>query len=127
EGMDCPSCVKSIQARLERVPGIQQPEVLFTRGRVRFQYDAAVSSPELVVAALAEVGHRAHAPVEAASAAETAKAVAVGRPVWREPQALRTVNAGALLVLAFLLERAGLLLPSRTAYLASMALAGWDV
>ena len=37
EGMDCPSCVQSIQARLERVPGVRQPEVLFTRGRVRFE------------------------------------------------------------------------------------------
>jgi Cd2+/Zn2+-exporting ATPase len=127
EGMDCPSCVKSIQARLERVPGIEQPEVLFARGRVRFQYDATVASPQQVVAALAEVGHQAHAPAEAANVAETARAAAVGRPVWREPQALRTVGAGALLLLAFLLGRFGLLPPSHAAYAASMALAGWDV
>jgi Zn2+/Cd2+-exporting ATPase len=124
EGMDCPSCVQSIQARLERVPGVSQPEVLFTRGRVRFEYDATQSGPEQVVAALAEVGHRAHALNEPAAAAE---AVVAGRPVWREPQALRTAGAGALIVIAFTLERLGILLPSRLVYSVSMLLAGWDV
>jgi Zn2+/Cd2+-exporting ATPase len=124
EGMDCPSCVQSIQARLERVPGVRQPEVLFTRGRVRFEYDAERSGPEQVVAALAEVGHRAH-PIDSPEAA--AEAAVAGRPVWREPQALRTAGAGALLVAAFVLERLGLLLPARLVYTSSMLLAGWDV
>ena len=90
EGMDCPSCVQGIQARLERVPGISRPEVLFTRGRVRFQYDAALVSPEQVAAALAERGHRAHPATEATSARDAKAATGSRRWATATPTARRT-------------------------------------
>jgi Cd2+/Zn2+-exporting ATPase len=122
EGMDCPSCVQSIQARLERVPGVTQPEVLFARGRVRFHYDATLTDPSRVAASLAEVGHLARPPADTAG-----EPVAVPRAVWREPGALRTAGAGALAALAFLFDHLGVGLPARELYALAMALAGWDV
>ena len=91
--MDCPSCVRGIQARLERMPGVTQPEVLFARGQVRFCYDSEVVRPEQVIAALAEVGHRARLP-EAQARCEAVGAEAASRPSWQEPRALRTAAAG---------------------------------
>jgi Cd2+/Zn2+-exporting ATPase len=126
EGMDCPSCVRGIQARLERMPGVTQPEVLFARGQVRFVYDTERVRPEQVIAALAEVGHQARLP-EALAQRAADGAEAPGRPSWQEPRALRTALAGAFLLLAFLLGLTGADLPSRVAYAVSMTVAGWDV
>jgi cation transport ATPase len=126
EGMDCPSCVQGIRARLERLPGVTEPEVLFTRGRVRFRYDPALTGPDDVAAALGEVGHRAQ-PAAAAPSEPVRREAAGLRSLWREPRTVRTAVAGVFLALAFILGLAQLPVPARVAYAAVLLVAGWDV
>lgn len=53
----CPSCVRKIEKRLSREPGVVDATVHFSTGRVEVRHDASVNVQQLV-AAVADVGYR---------------------------------------------------------------------
>jgi copper chaperone CopZ len=53
----CPSCVRKIEMRLSRVPGVVAATVHFSTGRVEVRHDPSVAVRDLV-AAVADVGYR---------------------------------------------------------------------
>jgi copper chaperone len=53
----CPSCVRKIEKRLSRVPGVVSATVHFSTGRVEVRHDPSVAVRDLV-AAVADAGYR---------------------------------------------------------------------
>ena len=57
-GMRCGACARTIQARLEREPGVIQAEVVYPAGTARFLVDVQVANLDPVVALLEQAGYR---------------------------------------------------------------------
>lgn len=56
QGMTCGGCVKSVTSALTREAGVKQVEVLLEQGIARVDYDAGVTSPQRLAAAVTEIG-----------------------------------------------------------------------
>lgn len=59
EGFSCPSCVAKIEKQVGRLPGVQNVSVKFASARVEVDHDAAVTTPDDILAAIAKAGYRA--------------------------------------------------------------------
>lgn len=59
EGFSCPSCVAKIEKQVGRLPGVQNVAVKFASARVEVDHDAAVTTPDDILAAIAKAGYRA--------------------------------------------------------------------
>ena len=57
EGFSCPSCVAKIEKQVGALPGVSRVEVKFASSRVEIDHDAAVSSVDDLVAAVARAGY----------------------------------------------------------------------
>lgn len=55
-GMTCGGCVARVEERLARVPGVVGYEVSLENNEARVSYDPAATTPEVIVAAVAETG-----------------------------------------------------------------------
>lgn len=59
EGFSCPSCVAKIEKQVGRLPGVQYVSVKFASARVEVDHDAAVTTTDDIVAAIAKAGYKA--------------------------------------------------------------------
>lgn len=59
EGFSCPSCVDKIEKQVGRVKGVESVKVHFGSSRIEAEYDAAFTSVEDIVAAVAKAGYTA--------------------------------------------------------------------
>ncbi|MGH3908572.1 MAG: heavy-metal-associated domain-containing protein [Pseudonocardiaceae bacterium] len=60
DGMHCGSCALLIDDTLEDLPGVHDTQTTIKAGRATVELDLARSSPEDVIAAIAELGYRAN-------------------------------------------------------------------
>lgn len=59
EGFSCPSCVAKIEKQVGRLPGVQNVSVKFASARVEVDHDAALTTTDDIVAAIAKAGYQA--------------------------------------------------------------------
>lgn len=59
EGFSCPSCVAKIEKRVGRLDGVSTVKVHFASARIEVVHDAAVTSVDDLVAAVAKAGYTA--------------------------------------------------------------------
>lgn len=59
EGFSCPSCVDKIEKRVARMKGVETVKVHFASARIEINHDAAVTSVDDLVAAVAKAGYKA--------------------------------------------------------------------
>ncbi|HEY8455382.1 MAG TPA: heavy metal-associated domain-containing protein [Actinopolymorphaceae bacterium] len=59
EGMHCGSCALLIDDTLEDLPGVFSTQTTMKQGRSTVELDASQSTPDDVIAAIAELGYRA--------------------------------------------------------------------
>lgn len=59
EGFSCPSCVAKIEKQVGRLKGVDTVKVHFASARIEVDHDAAVTSVDDIVAAVAKAGYTA--------------------------------------------------------------------
>ncbi|WP_430867523.1 heavy-metal-associated domain-containing protein [Demequina aurantiaca] len=60
EGFSCPSCAAKIEKRVARLDAVQAVKVHFASSRIEVDHDAARTSVEDLVAAVAKAGFTSH-------------------------------------------------------------------
>ncbi len=124
-GMDCGDCAKTVQAIVQRLPGVREARVNFAGGTLAVlpEGDARIS-PDAVVRAVAQAGYGA--TVRGASEALAASPPHVAW--WQERRVRELVVALALWVTGFALEHAGISAAAWGAlYLAAIAVSGYPI
>jgi copper chaperone CopZ len=58
EGMTCASCETTLRLALERAPGVQRAEASYKNGEAVAEYDATLTNPEKLRAAIDETGYK---------------------------------------------------------------------
>ncbi|KYC34947.1 cadmium-transporting ATPase [Scytonema hofmannii PCC 7110] len=66
-GMDCPSCAKTIQANLLRIPGIVDASIKFTSGKLTVSYDPGQVEEKFIKARIQELGYTVELVEEAST------------------------------------------------------------
>lgn len=61
EGMTCAGCVRSVQRKLESVPGVRKASVSLESSSAAVEYDAGKVQPEALAAAVRAIGFEAQA------------------------------------------------------------------
>jgi Cd2+/Zn2+-exporting ATPase len=95
--LDCEHDASAIQRGLKNVPGLVELKVLPAAGKVAVTYDPAQTEPEALKEKLRSLGFPAQAGAEMAGPP----------PPWRNPKVLTSVASGALLLIGWLMARAG--------------------
>ena len=82
-GMTCAACQARVQRALTRAPGVGAASVNLMTNSARVSYDASLTSPDQLVAAIRDTGYGADLPVPERSALdeETAQDAARARDV----------------------------------------------
>lgn len=57
EPFSCPSCIKKIEGALSRAKGVQEAKVLFHSGKVRVQFDEAMTSADELREIIEKLGY----------------------------------------------------------------------
>lgn len=57
EPFSCPSCIKKIESALSRAKGVQEVKVLFHSGKVRVQFDEALTSADELQEIIEKLGY----------------------------------------------------------------------
>jgi heavy metal translocating P-type ATPase len=114
--LDCESDAHRIERALGKVPGVRELEVHSHAARVEVEYDPAATSGELLKDTLRELGFPPRVGLEMAE---------VPKP-WRNPKVLASVGSGVLLLVGWLLSRAGLPgFATTTLYVASLLIGAY--
>lgn len=58
EGMTCASCETTLRLALERTPGVQRAEASYKNGEAVVEYDATLTTPDKLRAAIDETGYK---------------------------------------------------------------------
>ncbi len=58
KGMTCSGCAKSVQAALEKVPGVTKAEVLLDKNEADVTYEKGKTTPEDLVKAVEKAGYK---------------------------------------------------------------------
>lgn len=59
QDLTCPSCIRTIERVLARVPGVTRSRVHFATGRIEVEHDADAVTPEALVETVRGIGYRA--------------------------------------------------------------------
>lgn len=57
EPFSCPSCIKKIESTLSKVDGVREAKVLFHSGRVRVEFDSALTSADILENTVTRLGY----------------------------------------------------------------------
>jgi copper ion binding protein len=61
EGMTCQGCVRSIELKLTKVPGVEHAQVNLGLGKATVEYDESRANVDQMIAAVEQIGyHAAH-------------------------------------------------------------------
>jgi copper ion binding protein len=61
EGMTCQGCVRSIELKLSKVPGVKHAQVNLGSGKATVEYDESRANVDQLIAAVEQIGyHAAH-------------------------------------------------------------------
>ncbi|MEA2733656.1 MAG: P-type Cu+ transporter, partial [Humisphaera sp.] len=69
-GMDCASCVATVERAARKVGGVEQCAVNLARGRAVVRFDPKQTDPDVVAAAITDAGYPTHAETHAGANAE---------------------------------------------------------
>jgi copper ion binding protein len=59
QGMTCQGCVRSIETKLSRVPGVSMARVDLGAGKATVEYDDGRTNADQMIAAVEQIGFRA--------------------------------------------------------------------
>lgn len=96
DGMDCASCVASVERAARKIPGVRDIRVNLARGRAVVEFDAAKTDETTVAAAITAGGYptQPESPLQTAGAAESAR---LARQAQESREWLRRAAVGAIL------------------------------
>ena len=57
EPFSCPSCIKKIESTLLKTGGVNDAQVMFHSGRVRAEFNSAITSAETLESIITELGY----------------------------------------------------------------------
>ena len=118
-GMDCGDCAKTVEAGVQRLPGVLEATVNFAGATLKVTPANVKLTPSAVIAAVAQAGY------SASTQSATAQATHIW---WKTRRVLETALASLLWLVGFGLEQTG---APRTAsaglFLAAMVIAGYPV
>ncbi len=122
-GMDCSECAKTIEAGVQRLPGVATANVNFGAATLTVERQGPEFGQDAVVAAVKQAGYRA-TPRDG-STGITPPTV---HRWWRQRRLIETIVAALLWAVGFGLERAGTeRVISAWPYLCAMAVAGYPI
>jgi len=100
--MDCPSCAKKIDDRLQQLGGITETSLSVTTGRASVTYEAEHTSATEIRSAIEDAGYE----VSDAPDSETAGDVAIAEPsaIWTSKRAIKTWIGAMGVTVALLFE-----------------------
>lgn len=70
EPFSCPSCIKKIENTLLKTNGVSHAQVLFNSGKVRIEFDSAITQTEALEAILTRLGYPVLSTKVSSSAAQ---------------------------------------------------------
>jgi copper ion binding protein len=59
EGMTCQGCVRSVELKLSKVPGVEQARVDLGAGKATVEYDETRANIDQLIAAVEQIGYHA--------------------------------------------------------------------
>lgn len=62
QGMTCQGCVRSVETKLSKLPGVASAHVDLAAGKAAVEYDDARTNPEQMMAAVEQIGFHASKP-----------------------------------------------------------------
>ena len=62
EGMTCQGCVRSIELKLSKVPGVERARVNLGSGKATVEYDESRANVDQMIAAVEQIGYQAARP-----------------------------------------------------------------
>jgi copper ion binding protein len=61
KGMTCQGCVRSVELKLSKVPGVEHAQVNLGSGKATVEYDESRANVDQLIAAVEQIGyHAAH-------------------------------------------------------------------
>jgi len=115
EGMDCEDEVSLIGKKMKSLKGLESFRVDLMSQTLRVQYDPALLSVQEIIKSIAETGMKARLERERVK----------GKTWWKEPRILSLISCGILTLVAFILEKIGIELPSTILYAIAVIVGGY--
>ncbi|WP_163971486.1 heavy-metal-associated domain-containing protein [Oceanobacillus halotolerans] len=57
EPLTCPSCIKKIEGKLNKMDGVKEAKVLFNSSKVKVTFDTEVATPEALQETIENLGY----------------------------------------------------------------------
>jgi Cd2+/Zn2+-exporting ATPase len=115
EGMDCQDEVSVIEKKMKSLKGLESFQVDLMSQTLRVGYDPGLLSVQEIIKSIAETGMKARLEREKIK----------GKAWWRDLRILSLFTCGIFTVIAFVLEKVGITLPSTILYAIAVAVGGY--
>ncbi len=115
EGMDCEDEVSVIEKKMKSLKGLESFQVDLMSEVLRVRYDPGLLSVQEVIKSIAETGMKARLEREKEK----------GKAWWRDLRILSLFTCGIFTMIAFVLEKIGIALPSTILYAIAVAVGGY--
>lgn len=115
EGMDCEDEVSLIEKKMKSLKGLESFQVDLMSQTLRVQYDPALLSVQEIIKSIAETGMKARLERKRVK----------GKAWWKEPRTLSLISCGVFMMVAFVLEKTGIELPSTILYAIAVSVGGY--
>ena len=115
EGMDCEDEVSVIEKKMKSLKGLESFQVDLMSEVLRVQYDPGLLSVQEIIKSIAETGMKARLEREKVK----------GKAWWRDLRILSLFTCGVFTMIAFVLEKIGIALPSTVLYAIAVAVGGY--
>ena len=115
EGMDCEDEVSLIQKKMKSLKGLESFQVDLMSEALRVKYDPGMLSVQEIIKSVAETGMKARLEREKVKR----------KAWWRDLRILSLFACGIFTVVAFVLEKIGIALPSTIVYATAVAVGGY--
>jgi len=115
EGMDCEDEVSLIEKKMKSLKGLESFQVDLMSQTLHVQYNPGLLSVQEIIKSIAETGMKARLEREKVK----------GKAWWKELRTLSLLACGVFTVIAFILEKLGIELPSTILYAIAVAVGGY--
>jgi len=115
EGMDCVDEVSLIEKKMKSLKGLESFRVDLMSESLRIRYDPSLLSVQEIIKSIAETGMKARME----------RARVPGKAWWKELRILSLITCGVFTVMAFVLEKLGIVLASAILYVIAVSVGGY--
>ncbi len=115
EGMDCEDEVSAIEKKMKSLKGLESFQVQLMSEVLRVKYDPGMLSVQEIIKSIAETGMKARLEREKVK----------GKAWWKDLRILSLFTCGIFTMIAFVLEKIGIALPSTILYAIAVAVGGY--